>query len=313
MKQFQLKSSRRERICEKSLSHWHSLRQSLCRRDESVIHTIPRRPLLPGIFSLFPAYTGASQVMRKRDRSMDVITPLHPQKRLRHLHVIARSGAAAPRRGNPFSLQWHITKRNTLGKSAAVYEFALNAAYFPLSLRGYGLPRRFAPRNDIHKLATLHHIRNGASPILSGSLLLSADFFAVFKYHLPRPGEMFPALRRGGDTPKHGIWGVSQVYHKRGGGRICRLPSGLWRWEKIYLDSPFSKDAVNMEAVHCQQQRQQWPDMRKSRSVLALPMVNAGIGHILFYLTLYPVSNSGREVAEKDFSVNAVAKEQKMM
>lgn len=82
---------------------------------------------------------------------------------------------------------------------------------------------------------------------------------------------------------------------------------------KIYLDSPFSKDAVNMEAVHCQQQRQQWPDMRKSRSVLALPMVNAGIGHILFYLTLYPVSNSGREVAEKDFSVNAVAKEQKMM
>ena len=140
---------------------------------------IPRRQRPPGIFSLFPAYTGASQVMRKRDRSMDVITPLHPQKRLRHLHVIARSGAAAPRRGNPFSLQWHITKRNTLGKSAAVYEFALNAAYFPLSLRGYGLPRRFAPRNDIHKLATLHHIRNGASPILSGSLLLSADSFAI--------------------------------------------------------------------------------------------------------------------------------------
>ena len=42
-------------------------------------------------------------------------------------------------------------------------------------------------------------------------------------------------------------------------------------------------------------------------------MVNAGIGHILFYLTLYPVSNSGREVAEKDFSVNAVEKEKKMM
>ena len=132
---------------------------------------IPRRPLLPGIFSLFPAYTGASQVMRKRDRSMDVITPLHPQKRLRHLHVIARSGAAAPRRGNPFSLQWHITKRNTLGKSAAVYEFALNAAYFPLSLRGYGLPRRFAPRNDMQKHAACQH----------GNDVVPGEFAALFR------------------------------------------------------------------------------------------------------------------------------------
>ena len=103
--------------------------------------------LAAGDFFAFPCLHRRGPGMRKRGRSMDVITPLHPQKRLRHLHVIARSGAAAPRRGNPFSLQWHITKRNTLGKSAAVYEFALNAAYFPLSLRGYGLPRRFAPRN----------------------------------------------------------------------------------------------------------------------------------------------------------------------
>lgn len=82
-----------------------------------------------------------------------------------------------------------------------------------------------------------------------------------------------------------------------------------------FIWTPIFQYAVKMEAVHCQQQRRQWPDMRKLGSVLALalPMVNAGIGHIIFYSTVSLASNSGSEVAKKDFSVNAVAKERKLL
>ena len=36
-----------------------------------------------------------------------------------------------------------------------VYEFAQSVAYFSLSLRDYGLSRRFAPRNDMQKTGSV--------------------------------------------------------------------------------------------------------------------------------------------------------------
>ena len=37
------------------------------------------------------------------------------------------------------------------GKPATAHEFALSVTFSYLSLRGCGLPRRFAPRNDMQK------------------------------------------------------------------------------------------------------------------------------------------------------------------
>ncbi len=71
-------------------------------------------------------------------------TLLHPRTPAHLLHVIARSGAAAPRRGNPFSCG--STKRKAIlhGKSVE----AANLPYVLLScqvfLRGCGLPHQCA-------------------------------------------------------------------------------------------------------------------------------------------------------------------------
>ena len=60
----------------------------------------------------------------------------------------------ATRRGNPFSLRQHKTKSNTLGEYGTHYEFAHTEAICQAFLRGNGLPRRFAPRNDMQKTDT---------------------------------------------------------------------------------------------------------------------------------------------------------------
>ena len=49
------------------------------------------------------------------------------------------------------------------GKSIGRYEFALSTAYFYPSLRGSGLPRRFAPRNDMQKIVALLRVQEGAA------------------------------------------------------------------------------------------------------------------------------------------------------
>ena len=46
------------------------------------------------------------------------------------------------------------------GKSATAHEFALSATFPYLSLRGNGLPRRFAPRNDMQKFAACSHCKD---------------------------------------------------------------------------------------------------------------------------------------------------------
>ena len=75
-------------------------------------------------------------------------TALHPLTRRRLLHVIARSGAAAPRRGNPRPRR--STKREAVPKANSQPSTNLPKPQptCPVFLRGCGLPRRFAPRND---------------------------------------------------------------------------------------------------------------------------------------------------------------------
>ena len=65
----------------------------------------------------------------------------------------------ATRRGNPFSLRQHETKSNTSGEYETHYEFAHTAAICQAFLRGNGLPRRFAPRNDMLKTAVLLQVQ----------------------------------------------------------------------------------------------------------------------------------------------------------
>ena len=75
------------------------------------------------------------------------------RKPVRFMDVIARSGAAAPRRGNPFSLRQRKTQSTTLGEYEKRHEFAQTAVPRQAFLRRCGLPRRFAPRNDMQKFA----------------------------------------------------------------------------------------------------------------------------------------------------------------
>ena len=95
---------------------------------------------------------------------------LQPQQRLCLSHVIAnhrlataetlqsfachceeRGGCTATWQSVP--LRQHKTESNTLGKSVTGCEFAPSAISSHHFLRGSGLPRRFAPRNDMQKLA----------------------------------------------------------------------------------------------------------------------------------------------------------------
>ena len=73
------------------------------------------------------------------------------------LHVIARSGAAAPRRGNPRPRR--STKREAVPKANSHPSTNLPKPQptCQVSLRGCGLPRRFAPRNDMQKYAACTH------------------------------------------------------------------------------------------------------------------------------------------------------------
>ena len=84
-------------------------------------------------------------------------TALHPLTRRRLLHVIARSGAAAPRRGNPRHRR--STKREAVPKANSQPSTNLPKPQptCQVSLRGCGLPRRFAPRNDMQKYAACTH------------------------------------------------------------------------------------------------------------------------------------------------------------
>ena len=85
----------------------------------------------------------------------------------------------AKRRGNPYSLRQRKTKSSTLGEFEVVYEFALSATFPYLSLRGSGLPRRFAPRNDMQKIAALLRVQEGAcrgKPATAHEFALSATF-----------------------------------------------------------------------------------------------------------------------------------------
>ena len=91
-------------------------------------------------------------------------TALHPLTRRRLLHVIARSGAAAPRRGNPRPRR--STKREAVPKANSQPSTNLPKPQptCQVSLRGCGLPRRFAPRNDRQKLAACYtSLRNTAT------------------------------------------------------------------------------------------------------------------------------------------------------
>ena len=87
-----------------------------------------------------------------------VTPPLQPQARIHLLHVIARSGAAAPRRGNPRPRRGAWQVGTASGKF--VYAFPYLPEVLPdcyALLRGDGLPRRFAPRNDMQKYAACTH------------------------------------------------------------------------------------------------------------------------------------------------------------
>ena len=66
-------------------------------------------------------------------------------------HCEERGGCTATWQSVP--LRQHKTESNTLGKSVTGCEFAPSAISSHHFLRGSGLPRRFAPRNDMQKLA----------------------------------------------------------------------------------------------------------------------------------------------------------------
>ena len=79
---------------------------------------------------------------------------MHPRTPCKFQHVIARSGAAAPRRGNPHPPRETYQVDCCSGKFVALFVFAgKNYFLFCGSARRSGLPRRFAPRNDMLKLA----------------------------------------------------------------------------------------------------------------------------------------------------------------
>ena len=143
-------------------------------------------------------------------------TALQPQKRARPLHVIARthlgrnvvhftrawrcaslpglwmSLRGAKRRGNPYSLRQRKTKSSTLGESEVVYEFALSATFPYLSLRGRGLPRRFAPRNDMLKEGRVRGGKNVARNDMQKldrhwtGICVATQWFAMTCKRLPR-------------------------------------------------------------------------------------------------------------------------------
>ena len=61
------------------------------------------------------------------------------------------------------------------GKPVTAYVFAQGAACFLLPLRGCGLPRRSAPRNDIQKFAACLRLPGGTAGIPPESVLATAD------------------------------------------------------------------------------------------------------------------------------------------
>ena len=104
---------------------------------------------------------------------------LQPQQRLCLSHVIAnhrlataetlqsfachceeRGGCTATWQSVP--LRQHKTESNTLGKSVTGCEFAPSAISSHHFLQGYGLPRRFAPRNDMQKTEAWLRVQGGS-------------------------------------------------------------------------------------------------------------------------------------------------------
>ena len=61
------------------------------------------------------------------------------------------------------------------GKPVTAYVFAQGAACFLLPLRGCGLPRRSAPRNDMLKEDARQRLQGGTAGVLPESVLATAD------------------------------------------------------------------------------------------------------------------------------------------
>ena len=60
-------------------------------------------------------------------------------------------------------LRVRTARTHCRGKPVTAHEFAQSAAFSELSLRGSGLPRRFAPRNDMQKFAACMRLPGGTA------------------------------------------------------------------------------------------------------------------------------------------------------
>ena len=120
--------------------------------------------IIPGTAGILPENAPATAVPEQISAYPSRQTPLHPRTRpsfCMSLRTSAHTGVAirSPRRET-----WQ--GGGSLGEFVTPYEFAQSTAVFCALPRGYGLPRRFAPRHDMQKHAGWGCIIPGAAGIL---------------------------------------------------------------------------------------------------------------------------------------------------
>ena len=111
--------------------------------------------IIPGTAGILPENAPATAVPEQISAYPSRQTPLHPRTRpsfCMSLRTSAHTGVAirSPRRET-----WQ--GGGSLGEFVTPYEFAQSTAVFCALPRGYGLPRRFAPRHDMQKYAGWLH------------------------------------------------------------------------------------------------------------------------------------------------------------
>ena len=120
--------------------------------------------IIPGTAGILPENAPATAVPEQISAYPSRQTPLHPRTRpsfCMSLRTSAHTGVAIR---SPHRETWQ--GGGSLGEFVTPYEFAQSTAVFCALPRGYGLPRRFAPRHDMQKHAGWGCIIPGAAGIL---------------------------------------------------------------------------------------------------------------------------------------------------
>ena len=172
--------------------------------------------IIPGAAGILPENAPATVVPEQISAYPSRQTPLHPRTRpsfCMSLRTSAHTGVAirSPRRET-----WQ--GGGSLGEFVTPYEFAQSTAVFCALLRGYGLPRRFAPRHDMQKHAGWLH-NTGRCRYTAGKRPCNrspgASFRAPLAPNAPAPAILapWPAVEGGPGPAKNSApWTHRNVY-----------------------------------------------------------------------------------------------------